>query len=73
MFEILAPRRALVSIREGKMIDKHMIERFLKDKDMFNFHHGNRWFINYNQLEPKIAKFIEENNYKIRRLKKSKS
>ena len=59
--------------REGKIIDKHMVERFLKDKDLFKFHHGNRWFINYDQLEPKIAKFIEENNYKIKRMPKRKS
>ena len=54
----------------GQMIDKHMIERFFNDERVFAYHHGNRWVINYNQLEPLIAEFIEKNNYKIRRIKR---
>jgi len=43
---------------------KHMVERFLKSKKVFHFHHGNRWFLNYDQLEVEIAKLIEAKKYK---------
>ena len=55
---------------QRQMIDKHMVERFCKDKRVFAYHHGNRWIVNYNQLEPLIAEFIEKNNYKIKRRKR---
>ena len=53
---------------KGHIIDKHMVERFLKSKKVFHFHHGNRWFLNYDQLEVEIAKFIEAKKYKKRRI-----
>ena len=53
------------------MIDKHMVERFCKDKRVFEYHHGNRWIINYDQLEPLIAEYIEK-NYKIKKRRRQK-
>ena len=58
--------------RFGQMIDKHTVERCIKDKRVFAYHYGNRWIINYIQLEPVIAEFFEKTDYKIRRLKRKK-
>lgn len=57
---------------QKQMIDKHMVERFCKDKRVFAYHHGNRWIINYDQLEPLIAEYIEKNNYKIKKRRRRK-
>ena len=43
--------------RSGQMIDKHTVERCIKDKRVFAYHYGNRWIINYIQLEQVIAEF----------------
>lgn len=59
--------------RFGKIIDKHTVERCMKDKRVFAYHHGNRWIINYNQLESVIEEFFEETDYKIKRVKRTKS
>ena len=48
------------------------VERCIKDKRVFAYHHGNRWIINYNQLEPLIMEFFEKTNYKIVRRKRKK-
>ena len=32
--------------RFGQMIDKHTVERCIKDKRVFAYHYGNRWIIN---------------------------
>ena len=48
------------------------VERCIKDKRVFAYHHGNRWIINYNQLEPVIMEFFEKTNYKIVRRKRKK-
>ena len=58
--------------RFSQIIDKHTVERFLNDKRVFAYHYGNRWIINYNQLESVITEFFEKTNYKIRRLKRKK-
>jgi hypothetical protein len=47
-------------------------ERCIKDKRVFAYHHGNRWIINYNQLEPVIMEFFVKTNYKIVRRKRKK-
>ena len=36
------------------------------------YHYGNRWIINYIQLEQVIAEFFAKTDYKIRRLKRKK-
>lgn len=56
--------------RFGQMIDKHTVERCIKDKRVFAYHFGNRWIINYNQLAVVITEFFEKTDYKIRRLKR---
>ena len=56
---------------QKQMIDKHMVERFCKDKRVFAYHHGNRWIINYDQLELLIAEYIEK-NYKIKKRRRQK-
>ena len=56
--------------RFSQIIDKHTVERFLKDKRVFAYHFGNRWIINYNQLAVVITEFFEKTDYKIRRLKR---
>ena len=48
------------------------VERCIKDKRVFAYHHGNRWIINYNQLEIVIAEFFKQTNYKIKRIKRKK-
>ena len=58
--------------RSGQMIDKHTVERCIKDKRVFAYHYGNRWIINYIQLEQVIAEFFAKTDYKIRRLKRKK-
>ena len=58
--------------RSGQMIDKHTVERCIKDKRVFVYHYGNRWIINYIQLEQDIAEFFAKTDYKIRRLKRKK-
>ena len=58
--------------RSGQMIDKHTVERCIKSKKVFAYHFGNRWIINYDQLEVEIAKFFEKTNYKITRRKRKK-
>ena len=58
--------------RFGQMIDKHTVERCIKDKRVFAYHYGNRWIINYIQLEQVIAEFLAKTDYKIRRLKRNK-
>lgn len=59
--------------RSGQMIDKHTIERFIKDRRVFAYHHGNRWIINYDQIAPIIAEFFEKTEYKIVRRKRKKA
>lgn len=59
--------------RFSQIIDKHTVERFLKDKRVFAYHYGNRWIINYSQLEIVIEEYFRKTNYKIRRLKRKKS
>ena len=58
--------------RSGQMIDKHTVERCIKDKRVVAYHYGNRWIINYIQLEQVIAEFFAKTDYKIRRLKRKK-
>lgn len=58
--------------RSVQMIDKHTVERCVKDKRVFAYHYGNRWIINYIQLEQVIAEFFAKTDYKIRRLKRKK-
>lgn len=58
--------------RHGQMIDKHTVEKCLKNRRVFAYHHGNRWIINYNQLEIVIAEFFKQTNYKIKRIKRKK-
>lgn len=58
--------------RSGQMIDKHTVERCIKDKRVFAYHHGNRWIINYDQLAEVIAEFFEKTDYKIKRIQRKK-
>ena len=58
--------------RFGQMINKHTVERCIKSKRVFAYHHGNKWIINYNQLENVIAELFEKTNYKIRKIKRKK-
>ena len=59
--------------RFSQIIDKHTVERCLKDKRVFAYDYGNKWIINYNQLETVIEEYFRKTNYKIRRLKRKKS
>ena len=59
--------------RFSQIIDKHTVERFLKDKRVFAYNYGNRLIIDYSQLEIVIEEFFRKTNYKIRRLKRKKS
>ena len=59
--------------RFSQIIDKHTVERCIKDKRVFAYDYGNKWIINYNQLETVIEEYFRQTNYKIRRLKRKKS
>ena len=48
------------------------VERCIKDNKVFAYNYGNRWLINYNQLETVIEEYFRKTNYKIRRLKRKK-
>ncbi len=39
-------------------IDKHTVENCLQSKNVFAYKFGNRWIINYDQLEVEIREFI---------------
>ena len=58
--------------RFGQIIHNHTVERFLNDKRVFTYHFGNKWIINYNQIESVIAEYFKKTNYKIKRLKRKK-
>ena len=59
--------------RFSQIIDKHTVERCIKDKRVFAYDYGNKWIINYNQLETVIEEYFRKTNYKIKRLKRKKS
>ncbi len=56
--------------RKRQIIDKHTVERCMKEDSVFAYHHGKRWVINYDQLEIEIEKFFKETNYKLVRRKR---
>lgn len=59
--------------RFSQIIDKHTVERCIKDNRVFIYDYGNKWIINYNQLETVIEEYFRKTNYKIRRLKRKKN
>lgn len=46
-----------------KKIDKHFVEHCMKDKSVFSYYHGNRWIINYDQLELVLTAYTKEHVY----------
>ena len=55
--------------RQGKMIDKHMVERFVGDDRVFTCKY-KRTIINYDQLAPLIENYIDTTGYRIKRIKR---
>lgn len=45
-------------------IDKHTVEKCIKNKRIFSFKHGNKWLINYDQLEIEIRSYIRKQKKK---------
>ncbi len=43
-----------------RQIDKHVIEKCMQSDKVFKYNHGNRWIINYDELEPIINDFIDK-------------
>lgn len=43
-----------------QQIDKHVVEKCMKSDEVFKYHHGNRWIINYDELEPVIDGYLNE-------------
>ncbi len=41
-------------------IDKHVVEKCMRSEDVFKHCHGNRWIINYDELEPVTDRFLAE-------------
>jgi len=41
-------------------IDKHTIEKAMNKETVFKIFYGNRWIINYDQLEPEIEKIVKK-------------
>ena len=43
-----------------RQIDKHVVEKCMLSDKVFKYHHGNRWIINYDELEPVIDEFLDK-------------
>jgi hypothetical protein len=41
-----------------QQIDKHVVEKCMQSSKVFKYNHGNRWIINYDELEPVIDEFL---------------
>ena len=64
--------------KQGFILDGIDEELFIQDIEGIptsakNWDYGNRWIINYSQLEIVIEEYFRKTNYKIRRLKRKKS
>ncbi len=42
-----------------QQINKHIVERCMQSDKVFKYNHGNRWLINYDELEPVIEEYIK--------------
>lgn len=43
-----------------RQIDKHVVEKCMQSDRVFKYNHGNRWIINYDELEPIIDEWIAQ-------------
>ena len=43
-----------------RQIDKHVVEKCMLSDKVFKYHHGTRWIINYDELEPVIDEFLDK-------------
>ncbi len=43
-----------------KKIDRHDVEKCMRSGKVFKYYHGNRWIINYDELEPVIDAYLEK-------------
>ncbi len=43
-----------------RKIDKHVVEKCMLSDKVFKYNHGNRWIINYDELEPVIDEFLRK-------------
>lgn len=43
-----------------RQIDKHVVEKCMQSDKVFKYNHGNRWIINYDELEPIIDDFLDK-------------
>ena len=41
------------------LIDKHIIDLCVESASVTRYHHGNRWFVNYDELVPVILHYLE--------------
>lgn len=41
------------------LIDKHVIDLCVDSTNVTRYHHGNRWFVNYDELVPVILHYLE--------------
>ena len=51
------------STHKRVIIDKHIVEICMNDNSVFKLWRGNKWLINYDQLEPVIIAFMKDNEY----------
>ena len=46
-----------------RRVDKHIVELCMKFEGVFHYYHGNRWIINYDQLESVLAEYMKDHVY----------
>lgn len=49
------------------IINKHVVDLCIECGHVTRFHHGNRWFVNYDELEKEILRYLEMEDIKIAR------
>lgn len=49
------------------VIDKHIVDLCVECGNVTRFHHGNRWFVNYDELEIEILRYLEMDEIKLER------
>ncbi len=58
--------------QKRKLIDRHVVEKVMQDESVFKYYYGNKWYINYDQIEPLLKAFVMEREQKERLKRNSK-
>lgn len=46
------------NLSHEEKINKHVVERCMQSDKVFKYKHGNRWIINYDELEPIVDEYL---------------